>query len=340
MLILGIETSCDETSVGIVEDGRKILANIVYSQIKEHEPFAGVVPEIASRVHVEIINQIYQKAIEEAEVEPDNLEAIAVVNLPGLVGSLMVGVTFAKTLSLLLNKPLISVNHLIAHIYAVFLTERHPIFPFLALLVSGGHTLLIRVNSLFDYRVLGTTVDDAVGEAYDKVAKLLNLGYPGGPVIDKLFYSAEGEFIDLPVPRFKKEQYKYNFSFSGLKTAVMYMVKKNPAISKATIAKSFQKSSIEFLYSKVVKAVRETGITRVCVVGGVAANSYLRKIFTESKEFESFIPPVELCLDNGATVAGFAYHKFIKNMFADMRLDVSTKPSGGPLNYLNVPLVV
>jgi len=336
MIVLGIETSCDATSIGIVREGRDILSNIVLSQVKFHKRFYGVVPEIASRIHLNVINEILVQALDEAKISLKEIDVIAVVNQPGLVGSLMVGVAFAKSLSLMLDKPIVAVNHLIAHLYANFFSENPPEFPYIGLLVSGGHTLLLIANSFFDYKIVGTTLDDAVGEAYDKVAKLLNLGYPGGPVIDKIAAAyKKQDYVKFPLGLSKDEKNKYNFSYSGLKTAVLNFVKKNPEFDYKKIVKGFQIAAINVLYEKTMLLAKETGIKQICIAGGVAANSYLREIFLREKKLKIHIPDIKLCTDNGAMVAGYGYHKAKAGMFDNLEMDVFSRPSGGPTKYLS-----
>jgi len=338
MLILGIETSCDETSIGIVEDGEKILANVILTQTEYHKKFYGVVPEIASRVHSKLINKIFEKALEDAKISYKDLDAIAVVNQPGLVGSLMVGVSFAKSLSLILNKPLISVNHLYAHLYANFFLNPKPQFPYIGLIVSGGHTLLLVAFSLFKYEIIGTTLDDAVGESFDKIAKFLNLGYPGGHIIDKIASDyKKNDYVIFPKALLNDKKNIYNFSYSGLKTAVINFVRKNPDYDIKKIVKGFQISAIDILYEKTISLAKEKKIKNICIAGGVAANSYLRKKFLESKnDFKIFIPEKILCTDNGAIVAGYGYQKAKEKLFDDLKLEVFARPKGGPKEYLKL----
>ncbi|MBN1898758.1 MAG: tRNA (adenosine(37)-N6)-threonylcarbamoyltransferase complex transferase subunit TsaD [Spirochaetes bacterium] len=337
MFVLGIETSCDETSIGIVRDGKKILANIVLSQTEFHEKFHGVVPEIASRVHLTVINRLLEQALKQSKLKLDQIDCISVVNQPGLVGSLMVGVSFAKSLSLSLHKPLVSVNHLLAHLYANFLKNKAK-FPYIGLLVSGGHTLLVMARNLFDYRVIGTTLDDAAGEAYDKVSKLMGLGYPGGPIIDQIARNYKGQdYIRFSSGLSKDPHNRFNFSYSGLKTAVLNFIKKNPDFDKARVAKGFQIAAISVLTDKTMDLAKKMNIKNICIAGGVAANSYLRELFLkESKEkrYTIYIPEMDLCTDNGAMVAGFAYHKAKKGDFDNLEMDVYSRPKGGPISYL------
>lgn len=340
MIVIGIETSCDETSIGLVRNGREILANCIYSQIDEHKAFSGVVPEIASRAHVEKINLLFSKALKEAKINVHDIDIISVVNQPGLVGSLMVGVSFAKSLALFLNKPIITVNHLIAHLYGNFLSKKIPCFPYIGLVVSGGHTLLLIAKSHSDYQVLGSTLDDAVGEAYDKVAKLLNLGYPGGPIIDKMAREYHGEGIKFTPGMGNSKKNKYNFSYSGIKTGVLYYIKNNPEYNVNQVVKGFQTAAINVLFEKTMVVVKETGIKQVVVAGGVAANSYLRELFLGQKKVSAFIPDIKLCTDNGAMVASCAYFKAELKKYEDLGFDVYSKPRGGGGAYLGAKIEV
>lgn len=334
MIILGIETSCDETSIGIVRNGSDVLVNIIYSQIKEHESFAGVVPEIASRLHLEKINFLFQQALHKIKIPLEKIDIIAVTTQPGLVGSLMIGASFAKTLALFLNKPIIAVNHLIAHLYANFLKPNPPQFPYIGLIVSGGHTLLLIAESHFKYKIIGTTLDDAVGEAYDKTAKLLNLGYPGGPLLDKMAKSFKGHYISFSSGLKNSKKNKYNFSYSGLKTAVLYHTKKYPQESIKKIVKGFQVAAITILFEKTLQLVQETGIREIVIAGGVAANSYLRELFLNEKNIKVHIPDITLCTDNGAMIAAYAYYYNQLKQYETLEFDVASKPKGGPVQYL------
>ncbi|MCC6143895.1 MAG: tRNA (adenosine(37)-N6)-threonylcarbamoyltransferase complex transferase subunit TsaD [Candidatus Hydrogenedentes bacterium] len=295
--ILGIETSCDETGLAIVLDGREVLANEVASQIDVHEVFGGVVPEIASRQHTKIINQLLDQVI--AQAGPD-IDGIAVTAGPGLMGSLLVGVCFGKALAMAWEKPLIPVHHIEGHIFSAFLGETAPEFPFLALVVSGGHTQIIECREPHHYTILGTTRDDAVGESFDKVARLLNLPYPGGPSIQKAAAEGNPEALQLPRPMCDTDDLA--FSYSGLKTAVLYALQKE-TLPVPDVAASFQHAAVDILMIKTRQALRKTGLKSLVVAGGVAANRLLRDRVTTELDAEVFIPPFKYCVDNGAMIA-------------------------------------
>ncbi|KGX84309.1 tRNA (adenosine(37)-N6)-threonylcarbamoyltransferase complex transferase subunit TsaD [Pontibacillus marinus] len=305
--ILGIETSCDETAVAIVKNGRELIANVVASQIESHKRFGGVVPEIASRHHVEQVTMVLEEALNEAEMTMDDIDAIAVTEGPGLVGALLVGVNAAKALAFAHNKPLVGVHHIAGHIYANRLLKEFE-FPLLSLVVSGGHTELILMNEHGSYDVIGETRDDAAGEAYDKVARTLQLPYPGGPHIDRLAH--EGE-VTIDFPRAWLEEGSYDFSFSGLKSSVINTLhnakQKNIELLPENIAASFQESVIDVLSTKTHKAAQEYGVKQVIVAGGVAANKGLRAkledTFAGEEGLELLIPPLHLCTDNAAMIA-------------------------------------
>ncbi len=343
--IAGIETSCDETAIGIVADGRDILSNAVASSLKLHEPYGGVIPEIAARLHVETIWDVFSQALQEAEVSPNDIDAVAVTRGPGLPGALLIGLAFAKGLALALDRPLIGVDHLAAHLYAGEMTEPEIEPPYIGLVVSGGHTLLCVVYPEQRFELLGETKDDAVGEAFDKVAKLLGLGYPGGPIIDRL--SEEGEAKAVAFPRSHSQQ-PLDFSFSGLKTAVYQYVQKTQTIrdssivtrdssstsheSRATsheeqwladVAASFQEAAVDVLVSKTLKACQRIGTRTVVVGGGVASNRRLRARFAQvaqEKKLRVVFPPPALCVDNGAMVAGLAYPLLQRGRVASLAL--------------------
>ena len=308
-LVLGIETSCDETAVGIVDD-RKLLANVISSSVEQHARFGGVVPEVASRAHLEAMQQVIKQALKDACLSVKDIDAIAVTAGPGLIGALLVGVSSASGLALALGKPLYGVNHLSAHIAVDQLDNSNQIQPAIALLVSGGHSSILQVNNLAtDVVVKGATIDDAAGEAFDKIARLMGLGFPGGPLIDK--HALAGDKTAINFPRGLSapadiEKFKYDFSFSGLKTAVARYLAQTPDYKKADVAASFQEAVVDVLISKSLSACKESGIDKLIIAGGVAANSRLRELAKqrcESAKVELRIPPANLCTDNGAMVA-------------------------------------
>lgn len=323
MLVLGIESSCDECAVSVVKDGKTILASEVATQIDFHKPYNGVVPELASRLHVEWITPVYRTALEKAGVRPQDLDGIAVTARPGLVGSLLVGVTFAKALAFALDKPLVGVDHILAHLYAPQLQFDIP-YPFLGLLVSGGHSLITVVRGFDEVEVLGTTIDDAVGEAFDKVAKFYNLGYPGGKVVDQLASRGDAKAYHFPKPTLYKGEHPYDVSYSGLKTAVANQKDKflRPGFEPnlENLCASFQKTAVDILLVKLFKAAADTGLKRIVAGGGVAANSYLRATLQAKKEFEVYYPSFDLCSDNAAMIAGIGYHYLQRGDRADASL--------------------
>lgn len=326
--ILGIETSCDETAVAIVKNGREIISNVVASQIESHKRFGGVVPEIASRHHVEQITIVLEEAIEESGLSWDEIDAISVTEGPGLVGALLIGVNAAKALAFAKQKPLIGVHHIAGHIYANRLEEEFQ-FPLLALIVSGGHTELVLMKEHGDYEVIGETRDDAAGEAYDKVARMLNLPYPGGPHIDKL--AAEGE-VTIDFPRAWLEEDSYDFSFSGLKSAVINRIhnakQKGETLNPEDIAASFQASVVDVLATKTLKAAKQYQVKQVIVAGGVAANKGLRTEL-EAKFLDTdiplLIPPLKLCTDNAAMIAAAGTINYEQGRRSGM--DLNANPS-------------
>lgn len=307
MFILGIDTSCDDTAASVVEDGRKILSNMVSSQNEIHEKYGGIVPEIASRKHIEMIWPVTKEALMKAGISLNDISAIAVCHGPGLIGSLLVGVCFAKSLAFSNNKPLVAVNHLEGHVFSSILEEPVPEFPFIALVVSGGHTSLYRIDGFGKYTELGRTVDDAAGEAFDKVAKLLGLGYPGGPFIDVL--SQEGNSEAIYFPRAQLERV-YDFSFSGLKTAVLTYLKKNQKFRKEDVAASFESAVIDVLISKSIRAAKEERIDKIVLSGGVSANSALRVQLQDragKENIKVYLPSPNLCTDNAAMIASAGF---------------------------------
>lgn len=324
--ILAIETSCDETAAAVIKNGREIISNVVASQIESHKRFGGVVPEIASRHHVEQITLVLDETLDKAEMSWDEIDAIAVTEGPGLVGALIVGINAAKAIAFAKGKPLIPVHHIAGHIYANRLEEEFK-FPVLALIVSGGHTELVLMREHDKYEVIGETLDDAAGEAFDKVARVLNLPYPGGPHIDALASETEAT-IDFP--RAWLEESSYNFSFSGLKSAVMNYThnkkQKNESYDQADIAASFQASVVEVLTEKTYRAAIEYEVKQVIVAGGVAANKGLRKAL-ESRfsqtEIDLLIPPFHLCTDNAAMIGAAAGIKYEKGEFGEWHLNAT-----------------
>ena len=309
-LILGIETSCDETAAAVVANGSEVLSNIVSSQIDIHAKYGGVVPEVASRAHVTMMTPVVAEAMSEAGVSPDELTAIAATVGPGLIGSLLIGVSTAKSLSLAWNKPLVAVNHLEAHLYSSFLEDPDLELPVVVLLVSGGHTMLILMEGHGQYRLLGQTLDDAAGEAYDKVARYLGLGYPGGPIIDKMAADGDPEHVRFPRAMAKDG---YDFSFSGLKTSVVNYVRKNPDVADVDIAASFQEAVVDVLLTKARRAVQEHGAKGLCLAGGVAANSALRARVVEVAEADginAFVPSRSMCTDNAAMIASAGWYRY------------------------------
>ena len=319
IIILGIESSCDETSVAIVKNGREVLSNVINTQISIHELYGGVVPEIASRNHVENISHVMKEALKEANVKIDDVDGIACTYGPGLVGALLVGVSYAKALSYAANKPLIGVNHIQGHIAANYITYKDLEPPFLTLLISGGNTQLVLVKDYTKFEILGKTRDDAVGEAFDKIARVIGLGYPGGPKMDKL---AQEGTPNIVLPKVHIDG--LDFSFSGLKTAIINLHHKTPDINKADLAASFEKDVAEILLENTKKAVKETNINKIALAGGVSANSYIRKAFKELEEKEDikvYYPELKLCTDNAAMIASAGYYNYLKGNFSDLKLN-------------------
>ena len=319
ILILGIESSCDETSVSVVRNGREVLSNVINSQIDIHKEYGGVVPEIASRCHTEVINQITKQAVKEAGIKLNDIDAIAVTQGPGLVGALLVGVSYAKGLSYVLKKPLIGTNHIEGHIAGNYLTYPDLKPPFLCLIISGGHTHLVKVSGYKEFEILGKTRDDAVGEAFDKVARVIDLGYPGGPKIDNL--AKEGKVnIKLPLAHVDG----LDFSFSGIKTAVINMHHKDPNINKADLCASFENAVSEMLLANVNKAIEMYGFDKIVLAGGVSRNSYIRKKFDEYKEshnVEVYYPEPILCTDNAAMIASAGYYNYINGKESKLNMN-------------------
>ena len=303
---LGIESSCDETSVAIVKNGREILSNVIDTQIPIHEKYGGVVPEIASRNHIEAISRVTKKALAEANMTLEQIDAITPTYGPGLVGALLVGLSYAKALSFAINKPLVGVNHIQGHIAANYITYPELEPPFLCMMMSGGNTQIIYVKGYTEFEVLGKTRDDAIGEAFDKVARVVGLGYPGVPKVDKL--ALEGKpTIDLPKTHFEN----MDFSFSGIKTAVINVHHKNPEINKADLCASFEKTIVEILIENVTKAVKLTGIKTIALAGGVSANKFIREAFLNLEDIKVYMPDLKLCTDNAAMIASAGYYNYL-----------------------------
>lgn len=318
ILVLGIESSCDETAAAVIKNGREVLSNVINSQIKIHEKFGGVVPEIASRCHTEVINSVVKQALKEANVTLDDIDVIAPTYGPGLVGALLVGVSYAKALSYVCQKPLVGVNHIEGHISANYITYKELEPPFVCLVISGGHTYLIHVKSYKDFEILGRTKDDAVGEAFDKVARVVGLGYPGGPKVDKLAKQGRPN-IELP----KIHTDNLNFSFSGIKTAVLNLHHKNPNINKTDLCASFEKSIAEILVKNSLEALKQTGLSKLVLAGGVSANSYIRNEFSklENQKIKIYYPELGLCTDNAAMIGVAGYYNYLNGKRSDMTLN-------------------
>lgn len=326
MRILGIESSCDETAAAVVQDGRVILSNVINSQIDIHKLYGGVVPEVAARSHIEVVNPVINQALSDANLTWDDIDAIAVTYAPGLIGSLLIGTLAARTLAVLKNKPLYPIHHVEAHVYANFLGETTPEFPILALIVSGGHSQLVLFHDHGNFELLGQTQDDAIGEAFDKVAKILGLPYPGGPSIAKAALGGDPHAYTLPKAKMSG---KYDYSFSGLKTAVLRAVQREVGVDftfpstglaerlddsqRANFAASFQRVAIETLVDKTAKAYFDYGPKSVVIAGGVAANQELRRILSETIPIPINYPPIGLCTDNAAMVGSLGYFQSLNS---------------------------
>ena len=343
MLVLGIETSCDETAVSLVENGKKILSNVVSSSLHLHKIYGGVVPEIATRYHVELINFVLAEALDEAKARLRDIDMVAAVFGPGLVGALLIGISLAKVLSLCLNIPLVGINHLQAHLYAPLMRKQLPRFPFVGLVVSGGHTNLFYVKDFLNWKIIGRTRDDAAGEVFDKVAKILKLGYPGGPVIERI--ARKGNSRKIRFPRSYLEENSLDFSFSGLKTAVLYYVRDRKKTErpmnwattagvvrrfigrreKADIAAGFQEAVVDILTEKALKACLLKKVRHFVLGGGVAHNLRLRRVLAKRLKdhaIKVYFPQLSLCQDNAAMVAGLGYQLYRRGKVSNLGLEV------------------
>jgi len=340
LLILGIESSCDETAAAVVEDGRRIMSNVVASQQHLHRKYGGVVPEIACRAHVEAIVATLDDALAEADVTLDDIHGVAVANRPGLIGALLIGLTAAKSIAWARDIPLAAVSHIHAHLYANILNEPGLPMPFVGLIASGGHTSIALCRSVMDMEIIGSTTDDAAGEAFDKVAKILELGYPGGPIIDRL--ARDGDPTVFNLPRTYLDPGSLDFSFSGIKTAVLYAWRGQPGRIRGTdgskgaaspeavpdMAASFQEAVVQVLVDKTLDAAVRHGVSNVAIGGGVACNSRLREVLTQKAKTENItvhVPPPALCTDNAAMVAGLAYHYVSSGLTAPLDVDAFSR---------------
>lgn len=333
--ILGIESSCDETAAAIVLNGRSVISNVIFSSADLHKKFGGVVPEIASRKHVEAMPYVLEQTIKEANIDRDQITAIAVTNGPGLVGSLLVGVSAAKALALVWNKPLYGIHHLAGHIAANYLTYTELEPPFISLIISGAHSHIVYVKDFFDFEILARTRDDAPGEAFDKIARELELGYPGGPIIDLLAVEGNPSTFELPQPKFENS---YDFSFSGIKTAALNKLNQvkqkadqdrtpwENQISKADFAATFQNAIVDYLLKRTLEAVESSGISKLVLAGGVAANSQLRKKFKQKSEelnLDLYLPELKYCTDNAAMIAAQGYYAYLEQKPEKLNLNAA-----------------
>ena len=315
---LGIESSCDETAVSIVKNGREVLANVINTQIPIHTLYGGVVPELASRNHIDNISAVTKMAVKEANMELKDIDVIACTYGPGLVGALLVGLSYGKALSYALNKPLVGTNHIEGHIAANYITYKELEPPFLCVMMSGGNTQIVYVKSYTEFEVLGRTKDDAIGEAFDKVARVIGLGYPGGPKIDKM---AQNGISNIELPKTHIDG--LDFSFSGIKTAIINLHHKNPDVNKENLCASFEKAITEMLMEKVKMAIDKTNIKKIVLAGGVSANSYIRKEFEKLEEdgIKIYMPDLKLCTDNAAMIASAGYYNYLAGKVDDLSLN-------------------
>lgn len=312
MYVLGIESTCDETAASVVVDGKKILSNVVFSQASLHAEYGGVYPEIASRAHIEAIIPVIQEALDKACLTKEQIDLIAVAKAPGLVGGLLIGIEAAKGLALALNKPFIGVNHVEAHLYAAMMTQDLPVFPSIGVVLSGGHTLIVKIKAIGVYEILGTTIDDALGEAFDKLAIMLGFSYPGGPMIEKL--AKNGNSKAYPLKSGKVQDRAFDFSFSGIKTACRTLIEKQSVLTdtiKQDIAASFQEAVFSDLAKKLLKATAQEGVSCIYLGGGVVCNHMLRAYLQEKLPDIDFVfADKQLCIDNAAMIAGLGFHRF------------------------------
>lgn len=328
MLVLGIESSCDECAASVIKDGKIILSNVIATQIDLHKQYMGVVPEIASRIHTNWIKGVVENSLEEAKIDATDLDGIAVANRPGLSGALLVGVSYAKGLSYGLNIPIIGVDHVKAHLYAPHL-EYDISYPYIGLLVSGGHTVIAKITGFDEMEIMGSTIDDACGEAFDKIAKFYGLGYPGGKIIDDLSKKGNPKAFDFPRSSLHKGDHRYDVSYSGIKTAVINQLDQfwdgESEKSPENIAASFQHVAIDMLIKRLERAIKDTGIRTVVAGGGVTANSYLRDRLKNIRGVESYFPSLKLCTDNGAMIGALGSQYLLKDIKDDLTLSAVSR---------------